>query len=70
MERKAAQQNKNTSEERKQGLSTYAQVKVNKEGGSVKKIYTYSKIAGNHLLIYLKNITVRRIHVAEMKNKG
>ena len=33
MERKTAQQNKNTSEELKKGLSTQAQAEVNKEGG-------------------------------------
>ena len=33
MERKAAQQNKKTSEERKQGLPAEARAEVNKEGG-------------------------------------
>ena len=33
MERKAAQQNKKKSEELKQGLPTYTQAEVNKEGG-------------------------------------
>ena len=35
MERKAAQQNKNTSDELKQGLPTKAQAEVNKEGRNV-----------------------------------
>ena len=43
MERKAAQQNKNTSEEQKQGLPRHSEIKVR----DCYSLYFSSKLAGN-----------------------